>query len=211
MQTPLQALIDLDDRPPFGDLTRHSRWSYQAQGYLTMLIASAADEPLIDPDRRPVAHAYISALANAIRFTMMDYCVGPALGAAAGARPTFALQLTPAPEVAHLVGRSALVYGHDEWRWVAEEVVAPLPPFAAAQFFPHDISSGGLDMVSSGWATQTDSQATPRPSARQSLGEYPSLTEALSAAIAAGYLLLAAILERVETAHGTQWRPVARA
>jgi hypothetical protein len=205
----MQALIDLDDHPPFGDLTRHSKWSFRAQGYLTLRIASAVGAPRHDLRGHPLAEAFLRALADAIRFTMMEYCVGRALQAASGGRPAFALLLAPPDDVDSLAGRSALVYGHDDWRWVADEVAAPATLLTAAQGPLAGLAPTRAAAPASAWANESDSWTSRGPSLGRRLGEYSSLTEALCAALAAGYLLLAAVLERAETAQGTQWRPVA--
>jgi hypothetical protein len=201
-----QSLVALDDHPPFGDLTCHSKWSCQAQGYLTLRIASADGAPLVDRGGRMVARAYIAALGDAIRFTMMDYCAGRAMGSESGGRPTFALLLAPPPEVVQLAGRSALVYGHGSWQWAAQEVLAPGTSFTSFAPLRLPLDESGQDAWL--WSDHPGAGLAHGRGVGLRCGEFADLTEALSAALAAGYLLLAAILERVETALGTAWRPV---
>jgi hypothetical protein len=196
----------IDEQPPLRDLTQHSQQSLQAQGYLAMRIASAGGAAPDAARGGEVAERFVRLLADAIRFTLMEYCVGRALGTSDGGRPSFALLLAPAPEVAHLCGRAALLYGVDASRWVSDEVVAPLPLDT-----PPRLPSGAPDDPA--WMTPEPVNtwnALDQDVGRRR-GEYASLTEALGAALADGYLLLAAILERTDTTLGSAWRRIAHA
>jgi hypothetical protein len=196
-ETTMQSHSPFDGRRLLGDLIGQSRKIKEAQGYVTMCW------PMCDVSVVRRARPLLRLLLNEIHFAMMRYCAPRAWDLA-----PVALLFAPPPEVARLAGRTALVYGHSEGRWVCQEVVSVFPPtarFAAAA--PH--SDPNTERASP-WSSVHPIQAANGGAAAR-YGEFNTLDDALAAALMEGYVWLAAILERGDAEDGFDWQPIAQA